>query len=127
MPGTQGIGTIFGEQTISLLRSFVHAHFVRPIRQNTPEKFWFVTSRTLESRFFLKPDPQAVEIVGFFLARALRRFPAIRLAAFVCLSNHWHMVLQDQGGDLYAFLEYFIGNLAREINVLRGRSGTVFP
>ncbi|MBI4804165.1 MAG: hypothetical protein HY795_02920 [Desulfovibrio sp.] len=37
------------------------------------------------------------------------------------------MVVQDQGGDLSAFLEYFIGNLAREINVHRGRSGTVFP
>ncbi len=37
------------------------------------------------------------------------------------------VVLRDQGGDLSAFLEYFIGNLAREINVLRGRSGTVFP
>ncbi|MBI4815753.1 MAG: hypothetical protein HY791_05835 [Deltaproteobacteria bacterium] len=38
-----------------------------------------------------------------------------------------HMVLQDQGRDLSAFLEYLTGNLAREINVLRRRSGTVFP
>ncbi|MBI4817663.1 MAG: hypothetical protein HY791_15485, partial [Deltaproteobacteria bacterium] len=100
---------------------------MRPIRENTPHKTWFVTSRTLESRFFLKPDPEAVEVMGFVLARALRRFPSIRLRAYVFLSNHLHLVLTDERGELSAFCQQLFGNLARETNELRGREGTVFP
>lgn len=100
---------------------------MRPIRENKPGRSWMLTSRCLESRFFLKPDPEAVQIMGFILARALRLFPGIELAAFTILSNHLHFVVTDRAGQLSDFCQYFFGKLSFEINILRGRTGTVFP
>ena len=98
-----------------------------PVRQFPPGKFWFVTSRTLESMFLLRPDPEAVQIMGFLLARSLRLYPGISCHGVVGLSNHPHLIVRDDTGDMSDFGEYFFGNLAREINHLRGRDGTVFP
>ena len=100
---------------------------MRPIRQNTPGRRWFLTSRTLESRFFLLPDKETNEVIGFYLARALRLFPSMKLIAVVCLSNHCHLVVEDGGGQLSAFAAHFFGNVARELNILHERTGTVFP
>jgi REP element-mobilizing transposase RayT len=65
--------------------------------------------------------------MGFVLARALRMFPSIRLRAYVFMSNHLHLCVTDERGDLSAFCQQLFGHLAREINELRGREGTVFP
>ena len=96
----------------------------RPLRHLVPGTRWFVTFRCLEAMHLLRPDPASVALFGYWLVRALRRFPGIRLAAVVQMSNHGHLTLEDADGVLADFMEYFLGNLARAMNALRGRRGT---
>jgi REP element-mobilizing transposase RayT len=98
----------------------------RPLRHLEPGSFYFVTTRCLESRFFLRPDPELRAQSGAWLARALERSPGITLYGFLAMSNHLHMVLRDECGELPSFMHYYLGNLARSVNALRGRSGPVF-
>lgn len=53
---------------------------------------------------------------GFFLGRALDRYPGIHLHAVVQMSNHLHMVVTDRAGELSRFMRDFLGPLARAIN-----------
>jgi hypothetical protein len=99
---------------------------MRPLRWLTPRTRWFVTTRCLESRFFLKPTPALNQRFGFWLAKALARYPAIRLHAVYAASNHLHAVLTDTDGSLSAFCGYFLGMLARDVNLLHDRLGPVF-
>lgn len=98
----------------------------RPIRCREPDSYYLATTRCLESRFFLLPDARMNALYGYWLARSLGRFPAITLYCAVAMSNHTHLLLHDGAGLLSDFCCYFLGNLAKAVNKLRGRSGPVF-
>jgi putative transposase len=85
-----------------------------------------VLCRTLEGRHLLRPGPTFNRILKGVLARAAERYP-VRLFAIAALSNHLHMILwvPDQR-RLSQFMEFFSGNLAKEVNRLRRRSGPVW-
>lgn len=91
-----------------------------------PGAFGFVTTRCLESRLLLRPDPELRTLTGLWLSRALSRFPEITVYGAVVMSNHLHLFVRDAGGALPGFACYYLGNLARAVNRLRGRSGPVF-
>jgi hypothetical protein len=91
-----------------------------------PGAFGFVTTRCLESRLLLRPDPELRTLTGLWLSRALSRFPKITVYGAVAMSNHLHLLVRDGGGALPGFACYYLGNLARAVNRLRGRSGPVF-
>ena len=63
---------------------------------------------------------------GYWLGRALKRYPGIKLYAAVQMSNHFHFVLKDTSSELASFMRYFEANLAKATNQLRKRSGPVF-
>jgi hypothetical protein len=42
------------------------------------------------------------------------------------MSNHLHLVVRDTKGLLAGWASYFLGNLARAVNGIRGRCGVVF-
>ena len=63
------------------------------------DKLYFITNRTLQGRFLLKPSPYVNNLIGGVLARALRLFN-VQLYAFVFASNHFHMVVKAAGGQL---------------------------
>ena len=65
-------------------------------------------------------------LFGYWLARSLERFGGISLFGVVAMSNHLHLMLRDEKGEKPAFMGYFLGNLARATNQLRGRSGACF-
>ncbi|MFN7955364.1 MAG: hypothetical protein U0610_26810, partial [bacterium] len=98
----------------------------RPIRWLQPRTRWFVTSRALEARFLLVPSVALNQRVGFWLGRALKRFPGIRAHGLYVASNHVHAVVTDRDGSLSAFCGYFFGKLAKDVNALRERRGPVF-
>jgi hypothetical protein len=56
----------------------------------------------------------------------MRRCPEIQLFAFVQMSNHLHLVLEDGASQLSEFMEYFLGNLARDLNRIDRVPGKVF-
>lgn len=105
---------------------FVGLHMGRPLRHQEPGSFFFVTTRCLESRFLLRPDPELRSQSERWLARALERSPGITMYAAIAMSNHLHMLLRDNNGTLSEFMRYYLGNLARSVNLIRGRSGPVF-
>ena len=89
-------------------------------RRVLPERTYLITRRCSERRFFLRPDPVVTGIFEYLLALACARH-GIRLHAFVCMSNHYHLVITDVEGRLPAFAQYFNSLLARSVNRARGR------
>lgn len=98
----------------------------RPIRCREPDAYYLATSRCLESRFLLRPGEGPNALFGYWLARSLTRYPAITLFCALAMSNHAHLLLHDETGVLSDFFCYFLGNLAKAVNKLHGRSGPVF-
>ena len=98
----------------------------RPLRRQPPGQPYLVTTRCHQARFFLRPDPELNRAVLEWLARAQGRFPDLRILAVSVLSNHLHLVVCDETGELAAWASYFFGNLARAVNHIRGRSGSCF-
>ena len=87
----------------------------RPVRFLPPEcPLVEVTCRTLQGRLLLRPSRQLNSIVLGVLARAARLY-AMRVCAFVFLSNHYHLLLCPRDAShLAAYMNYLNGNLAKE-------------
>ncbi len=98
----------------------------RPLRRQEPGQLYLVTTRCHQARFFLRPDPQVNAAVLEWLTRAQHHYPALEILAVCVLSNHLHLVVRDQKGELAAWASYFLGHLAKSINRIRKRRGTCF-
>jgi putative transposase len=89
-------------------------------RRVLPNRTYLITRRCSERRFFLRPDPQVTWIFEYLLALACERH-GIELHGFVCMSNHYHLVVTDRDAHLPEFQQYFNSLLARAVNCARGR------
>ena len=98
----------------------------RPLRRHEPGQLYLVTTRCHQARFFLRPDPQINEAVLEWLTRAQQHFPRLQILAVCVLSNHLHLVVRDQDGELAAWASYFLGHLAVAVNRIRKRRGACF-
>jgi REP element-mobilizing transposase RayT len=86
----------------------------RRLRYFPPDSLVEVTTRTLQSRFLLRPTRQFARTVVGILARAQERAP-IRIHAVGGLSGHMHILATiDDAEQLSDFMEYANGNIARE-------------
>lgn len=95
-------------------------------RMNIPGTVYFVTNRCLEERFMMKPGHVVNRIIGGWLARAIQKHPGIEVYGFVFLSNHFHMLVRDNAGQLAHFMWYFQSNAAIALNRHLGRQGVFF-
>ena len=84
------------------------------------DRTYLITRRCSERRYFLRPDPKIVRIFEYLLGLACERY-GILLHGYVCMSNHYHLVVTDPDGVLPDFLKYFNSLLARATNCARGR------
>jgi REP element-mobilizing transposase RayT len=92
----------------------------RPIRYIPPGSTVEVTTRTIQSRFLLRPSQLLNAIIIGILGRALERHP-IKLHYFVVLSNHVHLLLTVPNGRALAkFMNYVNSKIAREAGRLCG-------
>jgi putative transposase len=89
-------------------------------RRVLPNRTYLITRRCSERRFFLRPDPRVTWIFEYLLALACERH-GIQLHGFVCMSNHYHLVVTDPEARLPEFQQYLNGLLARAVNCARGR------
>jgi REP element-mobilizing transposase RayT len=97
----------------------------RPIRFIPANSLVEITARTLQGRFLFKPSPGWRETFVGVLARAQKRYP-LRIHAFVCLSNHYHLLVSPQDAyQLAAFMRYFNTNLSKEAGRLHRWRGTL--
>lgn len=87
----------------------------RRLRFLPPDALVEVTTRTLQGRFLLQPNPRIADLCRGVLARAARVYP-VRVHAFAFLSNHYHLLLTAPDAQrLAAFMNYLNSNLAREV------------
>ncbi len=86
-----------------------------------------VTIRTLSGQFWLRPDADCKRIFEEVFGKALKRYKHVRLHAYDAQSNHLHyLVSATDPSQLPAFFDYVHGMIARRINRLRGRHGTLW-
>lgn len=79
-----------------------------------------VTTRTVQSRFLLKPSRFLNLVILGVLGRAQRLYD-VEIHDFVFLSNHYHLLISvDSALQLARFMGYFNGNLAKEVARLTG-------
>ena len=82
-----------------------------------------ITARTAEGQFLLEPDAEVNAILAGVLARAKANTGA-EVYAHAFLSNHFHLMIGvDSAKQMADFMMYLMGNIARKINLYRGRSG----
>jgi REP element-mobilizing transposase RayT len=98
----------------------------RPIRRQAPGQYYLVTTRCHQARFFLRPDAAVNAVVLEWLARSQRRFPSVIIHAVCVMSNHLHLLVCDESAELSDWAGFFLGNLARAVNRIRGRRGSFF-
>jgi putative transposase len=89
-------------------------------RRVLPNRTYMITRRCSERRFFLRPDPQVTWIFEYLLALSCERH-GVELHGFVCMSNHYHLVVTDHEGRLPEFQQHLNSLLARAVNCARGR------
>lgn len=94
------------------------------IRYHRPQSVHFVTNSCEHRMFFLLPCEETNHLIRYWLARAKVRYgKGLDIYGFIFMSNHFHMMFNDTGGDIAQFMSYFTGNLARSVNRQIGRSG----
>jgi putative transposase len=89
-------------------------------RQILPDRTHFVTRRTTQRQFLLRPSRVTNENVQYCLALVAERTGVIVHAVCV-MSNHWHGVVTDPEARLPEFTEYFHRLLAKVQNASLGR------
>ncbi len=88
-----------------------------PVRHFDPQTMYFVTSRTLQSRFLMTPSRKANEFIGGSLARAVRQ-QGVELFAYVFTSNHFHLMVRAPSAIA---MSKFMQRLQSDIAVKVGR------
>jgi REP element-mobilizing transposase RayT len=94
------------------------ASVARPLRFLPPGTLVEVTVRTVHGRLLLRPSAAANDRILGVIGRAQKRY-GMTIHGFVVLSNHAHLLLSpDSPQQLAAFMDYVLGNVAREIGRL---------
>lgn len=89
-------------------------------REILPDRIWFLTRRTTQRQFLLRPDEETTRIFDYCLAQAAERFN-IDLIAWLVMSNHYHAVVRDRDGNLPQFMEHLHKMVAKAVNAHRER------
>ena len=97
----------------------------RPIRHYETDRIYFVTARTAQRRFLLRPSDETREVCGGVLARAARLYQ-VELLAFIFLSNHVHLVLRAPRGNLSRFMQRLLSSYALYWRYKHRRPGHLF-
>ncbi|MBS2025202.1 MAG: transposase [Deltaproteobacteria bacterium] len=97
-----------------------------PVRHFDPQTTYFVTSRTLQSRFLMTPSRKVNELIGGILARAVRQ-SGVELFAHVFTSNHFHLMVRPPSAiAMSRFMQRLQSDIAIKIGRLVGWRGRFF-
>ncbi|MFO0747207.1 MAG: hypothetical protein U1F43_16310 [Myxococcota bacterium] len=84
-----------------------------------------VTRRTVARKFLLKPDPWVRDVFAYLLAH-YASLNDIGVIAAVVMSNHYHLMVVDRSGRLPRLMNELNAAMARVVNAMRGREGSVW-
>jgi REP-associated tyrosine transposase len=91
-----------------------------------PRTLVFITCRTVQGRFLLRPGPALNDIVLGTLGRCQRNHD-LTLCAVTSLSSHFHILaVVEDTRQIAGFMRDFKSKLAREVNRLTDWQGPVF-
>jgi REP element-mobilizing transposase RayT len=97
-----------------------------PIRHFDPQTVFFITSRTIQSRFLMAPSEKTNELIGGILARSVRQCE-VELFAYVFTSNHFHaMVRAPSAIAMSRFMQRLQSNIAVKVGRFVGWRGRFF-
>src|SRR4051812_15712799 len=98
----------------------------RRLRFAAPKSLVEITCRTVQARFLLKPVPGWTETFIGALARAQRLY-AVEVHAFVCLSNHFHLLVSPADARALAgFMRHLLSKLSIEAGRRHAWQGPLF-
>ena len=109
-------------QTVDMPADMGH----RP-RWYAPDTVCEVTNRTVQERFLLRPSEESRALLVGVIARALVLFGAVRVHAFIFLSNHCHLLISAANAEQLApFLGFVFGNSSREMGRIHQWQGPLW-
>lgn len=91
-------------------------------RRHLPGEVSMLTRRTLQRRYFLRPDDFINRAVGFEIAKAANR-TGQKVHGVCAMSNHLHIAVSDTTGDRSEFMQEAMSGIARSRNDDLGREG----
>ncbi|MBN2526139.1 MAG: transposase [Deltaproteobacteria bacterium] len=89
-------------------------------RQFLPNTTYFITRRTTQREFWLKPTKKNTQIFLYCIAIAAQK-TGVRLNAACVMSNHWHAVISDPEERIAQFYAWVHKYVAKAMNCSRGR------
>jgi putative transposase len=89
----------------------------RPI---APGRTYLVSRRCTQREYLLRPDPRTDQIYLYCVGEAAARYD-VTLHGWIALSNHHHLVVRDNHGNLPEFMAHLHKLLAKAMNAYRGR------
>lgn len=89
-------------------------------RSVIPGRRYKITRRCLERRFFLTPDCDVRNALGYILAWCLEEY-GLQLHAACFMANHYHLDVTDLRGNFPAFKCKLNSLIAKAFNAKRGR------
>ena len=102
------------------------AGMTRPLRYVTPGQIVEVTTRTIQSRFLLRPSDELNAAILAVLGRA-RAHHDVGLHGFAVLSNHAHFLLTvADGRELASFMRFVNRNISCAVGRLHDWRGPVW-
>jgi REP element-mobilizing transposase RayT len=80
-------------------------------------EIFFVSARSFQRRFLLRPSAETNEVLGGVLSRAVR-LHGVELFSFIVLSDHLHLVVRAPRGNLPRFMQYLLSNVSKKVGRL---------
>ena len=92
------------------------------LRDRDPSVYFFITIRTEEQRFYMRPSKDVNKTIGGVIARYQEIF-GVEIIAYCVMSNHIHLLVRAPRGNLDEFMECVDREVARRINFKNRRLG----
>ena len=89
-------------------------------RQILPSRTYILTRRCAQRQYLLRPDSTVTSIFLFCVAEAVERFD-ITLHGYLAMSNHSHLIVRDNQGNLPRFMGHLHKMIAKAVNAYWGR------
>ena len=100
---------------------------MRPLRHSLPGGLYEISIRVTGQHLLLAPGPELNDLVLGVIGRALDGKEGVAIHAIVVLSNHYHMLVSvTDSAALSDFQQFVNGNIARKVNRLLARTGTLW-
>ncbi len=90
--------------------------FVTAPREVLAHRTYLLTRRCTQRQFLLRPDAYVTQAFLYCLGAAAERY-GISVHGWIAMSNHEHLLVRDNRGNLPEFLAYFHKLIAKTLNV----------